>query len=89
MVSSRSGLGKSLYIERYKEHLERNYEGAKAITVPLHDESVDYDGVVQALHSHIHRTTFAPRIYHLDVSPMVCQIKVMMVVAYMHALRFL
>ncbi|XP_072028224.1 E3 ubiquitin-protein ligase rnf213-alpha-like [Amphiura filiformis] len=76
IVSSRPGVGKSLAIKRYAQklckHLGRNSGDKVLVTMPLQTAQVEEDIVVSALLPYQQASyTTSPRIFHLDVAPMV------------------
>ncbi|XP_072028229.1 E3 ubiquitin-protein ligase rnf213-alpha-like [Amphiura filiformis] len=76
IVSSRPGVGKSLAIKRYAQklckHLGRNSGDKTWVTVPLQTAQVEEDIVVSALLPYQRASyTTTPRIFHLDIAPMV------------------
>ncbi|XP_072029083.1 E3 ubiquitin-protein ligase rnf213-alpha-like [Amphiura filiformis] len=76
IVSSRPGVGKSLAIKRYAQklckHLGRNSGDKVLVTMPLQTAQVEEDIVVSALLPYQQASyTTSPRIFHLDIAPMV------------------
>ncbi|XP_072046321.1 E3 ubiquitin-protein ligase rnf213-alpha-like [Amphiura filiformis] len=76
IMSSRPGVGKTLKVKRYREQLCQDTifdeETDACVTIPLQEAAVDKDAIVSALLPHQDESISSqPRIYHLDVAPMV------------------
>ena len=68
VTSNRAGMGKSLYIKRLREALERKTRCRPVeVVVPIHGPVVTADSVVEALIQHFGNTQST--IFHLDISP--------------------
>ena len=72
VTSLRSGMGKSLYIQRMVEQLQMNMRstGKACVTVPLHGPKLSPDGVMDYLEKYMQES--ACTIFHLDIAPTVC-----------------
>ena len=71
VTSLRSGMGKSLYIQRMVEQLQMNMRsmGKACVTVPLHGPKLSPDGVMDYLEKYLQES--ACTIFHLDIAPTV------------------
>ncbi|XP_065899482.1 E3 ubiquitin-protein ligase rnf213-alpha-like isoform X2 [Dysidea avara] len=74
--SERSGMGKSLYISRIEEALQRKLDMSTEhpirITIPIHGPDVDFDVVMTCLQDHLSNidpTNPLPQIFHFDIAP--------------------
>ena len=70
VCSDRSGMGKSLYIQRLAENLARNSNQPKLaihITIPLHGPRVTPDTVLELFKDHFRNQSCC--IYHIDIAP--------------------
>ena len=69
VTSVRSGMGKSLYIQRLGENLRVNLGQADPVhvTIPLHGPVVTPDIVLELFKDHFKRPTCC--IYHVDIAP--------------------
>ena len=69
--STRSGMGKSLYIQRLSEKLTSKIGSKEDViaTIPIHGPIVTPDTVLDLLAKHIDRDECT--IYHIDVAPSV------------------
>ena len=69
VTSTRSGMGKSLYIQRLGENLRVNLGQADPVhvTIPLHGPVVTPDTVLELFKDHFKRPTCC--IYHVDIAP--------------------
>ena len=68
--SNRSGMGKSLYIQRLAEDLQHKLNNPDAVvhvTIPLHGPVVTSDTVLELLKDHLKNQTCC--IYHIDIAP--------------------
>lgn len=65
-------MGKTLYIQRLKEHLESVTEQDQThhVIVPVHGPKVTYDSFVESLKEYKGETN-QPIIFHIDISPSV------------------
>ena len=72
VTSQRSGMGKSLYIQRMVQELQMTLKsmGRTCVTVPLHGPEITPSAVMDYLEKHIQES--ACTIIHLDISPSVC-----------------
>ena len=74
VTSERSGMGKSLYIQRLAENLKMKLQlkecGNVHVTIPLHGPVVTPDTVLELFKDHVDRSTCC--IYHIDIAPNVC-----------------
>ena len=72
VTSYRSGMGKSLFIQRMVEKLQLNIRntGKACVTVPLHGPKVTHDVVMDYLEVCMQES--ACTIFHLDIAPTVC-----------------
>ena len=79
VTSERSGMGKSLYIQRMVEQLQMNVRntGKVYVTVPLHGPKVTPDVVMDYLEGHMRET--ACTIFHLDIAPNVLNLNILTV----------
>lgn len=69
-MSKRSGMGKSLYVQRRAEELHsRMSRDDLAVTIPIHGPVVTNDTVLEFFNEQIERTKCT--IYHLDIAPRV------------------
>lgn len=70
-MSNRSGMGKSLYIHRLAEDLQKNLMKSDVVhvTIPLHGPVVIPDTVLELLKDHLKKPTCF--IYHIDIAPSV------------------
>ena len=64
--STRSGMGKSLFITRLADKLNR---GSTHVTIPIHGPEVTPDTVMEFLKDHVEDATST--IFHFDVAPTV------------------
>lgn len=71
VTSDRTGMGKSLYIQRMKEELKSKYYGVFSdVIIPVHGPKVTSDSIVQLLKSSVgSKDTNQAIIFHLDISP--------------------
>ena len=69
VISDRSGMGKSLYIQRLAEDLRRilRQQEVAHVTIPLHGPAVTPDTVLELFKDHFKRPTCC--IYHIDIAP--------------------
>ena len=69
--STRSGMGKSLYIQRRAEELKRNLPSTEPthVTIPVHGPVATSDIMLDFFKQHMARETCT--IYHLDIAPSV------------------
>ena len=68
--SDRSGMGKSLYVQRLAESLSENSKRdlpEVIVTVPLHGPMVTPDTVLQLFMGHFKKPSCC--IYHIDIAP--------------------
>ena len=73
VTSTRAGMGKSLYIQRLREALERQTKDEPVeVVVPIHGPVVTADTVMEALINEIGNTRAT--IFHLDIAPNVSNI---------------
>ena len=69
--STRSGMGKSLYIERQAQKLTQLNSGKDIhVTIPIHGPTVTSDTLLNFFEQHIKKE--ACTLYHLDIAPRVC-----------------
>ena len=70
-MSSRSGMGKSLYVQRTAERLKEQVGSAEdvCVTIPIHGPTITPDSVLTFLAHHLENSKCM--IYHLDVAPSV------------------
>ncbi len=71
--SKRSGMGKSLYIQRLAESLKQNLNrssGVHHVTIPLHGPVITPDTVLEFFKDNMKNPTCC--IYHIDIAPNVC-----------------
>ena len=68
-MSDRSGMGKSMYIQRLAEDLRRilRQQEVAHVTIPLHGPAVTPDTVLELFKDHFKRPTCC--IYHIDIAP--------------------
>ncbi|XP_019863183.1 PREDICTED: E3 ubiquitin-protein ligase RNF213-like, partial [Amphimedon queenslandica] len=71
VTSDRTGMGKSLYIQRMKEELKSKCYGVSSdVIIPVHGPKVTSDSIVQLLKSSVgNKDTNQAIIFHLDISP--------------------
>ena len=76
-------MGKSLYISRIEEALQRKLDMSTEhpirITIPIHGPDVDFDVVMTCLQDHLSNidpTNPLPQIFHFDIAPSVRYIPV-------------
>ena len=71
VTSDRTGMGKSLYIQRMKEQLSSKCFGVSSdVIIPVHGPMVTFDSIVQLLKTSFgDKDTDKPIIFHLDISP--------------------
>ena len=71
VTSDRTGMGKSLYIQRMKEQLSsKGFSVSSDVIIPVHGPRVTFDSIVQLLKiSFGDEDTDKPIIFHLDISP--------------------
>ena len=70
VTSTRAGMGKSLYITRMAEHLQKlNVEGAVIETIPIHGPQVTTDTVMECLDAY--QDSSSCTILHFDIAPSV------------------
>ena len=71
VISDRTGMGKSLYIQRMKEQLSSKCFGISSdVIIPVHGPRVTFDSIVQLLKTSFgDKDTDKPIIFHLDISP--------------------
>lgn len=69
VISDRSGMGKSLYIQCLAEDLRRILQQPEVahVTIPLHGPAVTPDTVLELFKDHYKRPTCC--IYHIDIAP--------------------
>lgn len=71
VTSTRAGMGKSLYISRMAEQLQKlNVEGAIIETIPIHGPHVTTDTVMECLDAY--QDSSSCIILHFDIAPSVC-----------------
>ncbi len=72
--STRSGMGKSLYVKRKAMSLEQAICNDKThiITIPIHGPVVSADSIMDCLKEHIGEDNCT--IYHLDIAPIVSHV---------------
>lgn len=72
VTSQRSGMGKTLFIQRLEEKLHMNVRSPDkvCVTVPLHGPQVTPDIVMDYLEKHMQALPCT--IFHLDIAPNVC-----------------
>ena len=69
MASNVSGMGKSLYIRRLVEKLQRQCQiESQHIVVPIHGPMVNADTVLESLCNHIIGNTPTAQIIHFDIA---------------------
>ena len=69
MASNVSGMGKSLYIRRLVEKLQRQCQiESQHIVVPIHGPMVNADTVMESLCKHIIGKTPTAQIIHFDIA---------------------
>ena len=75
VTSLRSGMGKSLYVQRMVEQLQAKIRGVgkACVTVPLHGPKVTPDVVMNYLVKNVQES--ACTIFHMDIAPTVCDNK--------------
>ncbi len=76
VLSHRSGVGKTLRVERHTTRLAAQLKKQKAldplcVTIPLHEKDVNEDDIVNILLKHQQPYGTPPRIFHIDIAPMV------------------
>ncbi len=73
VTSDRSGMGKSLYIQRLANELgrrkRRKSPAVVHVTIPLHGPVVTPDTLLELFQQHLERPTCC--IYHIDIAPSV------------------
>lgn len=71
VMSNRSGMGKSLYIQRLAEDLQKNLKKSEPVhvTIPLHGPVVTPDTVLELFKDHMKKSSCF--IYHIDIAPSV------------------
>ena len=70
--SARSGMGKSLYVKKMAQKLEKlRGTGPYIITVPIHGPKVTPDHVLELLQSFLDSNVCNSAIIHFDISPKV------------------
>ena len=71
ILSSQSGMGKSLYVQRIAEKLKTEMELSEdaSVTIPMHGPVVTPDSMLQFFSKYMEKSKCA--IYHLDVAPSV------------------
>ena len=71
VTSDRTGMGKSLYIQRMKEELKTKCSGLSTdVIVPVHGPKVTCDSIVQLFRtSFVNDNTNQTILFHLDISP--------------------
>ena len=76
MKSTRSGMGKSLYVQRLAEKLQQKQEdldedldesASVHVTIPLHGPMVTPDTILELFKHHMRNPTCC--IYHIDIAP--------------------
>ncbi|XP_077980129.1 E3 ubiquitin-protein ligase rnf213-alpha-like [Glandiceps talaboti] len=68
ILSTRSGVGKSLSVQRLAEKLVNEQDGC--VTIPVHSRRVDQSHIVEAMQSvTIDHDNPSPKIFHFDISP--------------------
>lgn len=67
--SDRSGMGKSLYIQRLADKLHEKHPESDIVhvTIPLHGPLVTPDVVVELFKDHFQKSSCC--IYHIDIAP--------------------
>ena len=71
--SKRSGMGKSLYIQRLAKRLKLNFNQSSDVhhvTIPLHGPVITPDTVLEFFKDNMKNPTCC--IYHIDIAPNVC-----------------
>ncbi|XP_072022383.1 E3 ubiquitin-protein ligase rnf213-alpha-like [Amphiura filiformis] len=75
VLSHRSGVGKSLRVKRHSAALREQLKGQVAepvcVTIPLHESQVNENNIVKILLQHQKPYGTPPRLFHIDVAPMV------------------
>ena len=68
---NRSGMGKSLYIQRLAEDLKERLEQTEVscVTIPLHGPVITPDTVLELFQNHFKKPSCY--IYHIDIAPSV------------------
>ena len=74
-------MGKSLYIKRLTENLQKNLHLEQSdcvhVTIPLHGPVVTPDTVLELFKDHVDKSTCC--IYHIDIAPNVSIMTIMIV----------
>lgn len=81
VMSDRSGMGKSLYIQRLAKELRRRKKRkspvAVHVTIPLHGPVVTPETLLELFQDHLERPTCS--IYHIDIAPSVSYVDIVAV----------
>ncbi len=72
VISQRSAMGKSLFVQRLAENLSlyrKHLSDRVLVTIPIHGPVVTQDVILDFLTKHMNNPTCC--IYHIDISPSV------------------
>ena len=69
VASKLSGMGKSLYVKRLAQKLQRQCQiKSQHVIVPVHGPVVNADTVMESLCNHVIGRTATPQIIHFDIA---------------------
>ena len=86
MVASHvSGMGKSLYVERLAETLQKECRvKSQRVIIPIHGPVVNADTVMASLCSHVIEKTPVAQIIHFDIAPSVSNLIIFILYYHMY-----